>query len=904
MPDSPDLSADGTSRAPAKRRRVLVIGWDGADWRFAKPLMEQGKMPQLAALVARGASGNLATLKPVLSPMLWNSIATGKRPAKHGVHGFCEVTPDGGGIRPVQSGSRTCKALWNIASQSGLNSNVVGWYASHPAEEIRGAVVTNAFQKAVAPPGESWPVPPGSVHPEELTEELAALRVHPMEIDHETVSAFMPELGRGLPQDHPLLNPRQHGKLGQLMELLAHTGTIHTSATWLMAHRPWDLMAVYYEGIDRFAHAFMGFHPPRMEHVPEETFERYRHVMEACYRFHDMMLGATLQLAGPETTVVLLSDHGYHFDHLRPKGRVKDTDPVSWHHPLGVLAMAGPGVRAGQTILGANLLDVAPTVLNLLGLPFGLDMDGKPLASALDETVAREHVLSWELREGDDGRPDAVRAAEAVSDPEAEQEALRQLAELGYIEPLGDDAEERVAKTRRSNRLCLVQSMMDAGDSPAAEALLREMLPGGGEESFGREDAATAELLVDCLFARGAADEVERLLDRLAEVLGDPSATVLARARLAAARGDAEEALDLLASEDVPARLRPSFELQLAQLMLATGRLEEAEAGFDRVLAGDPDQPLAIDGLASLALQRDDPATAVTHCLEVLQRVYFLPRTHLRLGLALRGLGDLEGAILATRVARVQAPKWDAARRQLVVLLREAGRPEEAQVEARARLTDYDALVAADLAARREADPAVGAADEVLVVSGMPRSGTSLMMQILEAAGVPPFTDGRRAADEHNPRGYFEHAGVLRLASDPGVLRGAGGHAVKVVHALVEHLPPGPRYRVVWMNRRLDEVLGSQARMAARLAGEERPERDRDAFGRVFTRQAERALRILRGRGDVELHEVEHAELVSNPLEVVTQLCEALSLEADPAVLAQVVDPALHRERSRRAGSP
>ena len=115
-------------------------------------------MPTLASLMSAGVSGNLATIQPVLSPMLWNSIATGKRADKHGICGFVEPKPDGSGVRPVTSTSRQCKALWNILSQEGLRSNVVSWYASHPAEPIDGAVVTDRYlasitEKQRGPPG-------------------------------------------------------------------------------------------------------------------------------------------------------------------------------------------------------------------------------------------------------------------------------------------------------------------------------------------------------------------------------------------------------------------------------------------------------------------------------------------------------------------------------------------------------------------------------------------------------------------------------------------------------------------------------------------------------------------------------------------------------------------------------
>ena len=127
-------------------------------------------------LVGEGTMANLATLHPVLSPMLWTSIATGKRPFKHGVLGFTEPTEDASGIRPVTSLSRKVKALWNILGQEGLRSNVVGWWPSHPAEPIRGAMVSNHYHRAVGPIDQPWPMAPGTVHPGELADTAAMER--------------------------------------------------------------------------------------------------------------------------------------------------------------------------------------------------------------------------------------------------------------------------------------------------------------------------------------------------------------------------------------------------------------------------------------------------------------------------------------------------------------------------------------------------------------------------------------------------------------------------------------------------------------------------------------------------------------------------------------------------------
>ena len=119
---------------PALAKKVLLIGWDAADWKIINPLLDQGLMPTLDDFVNHGVIGNLATLRPILSPMLWNSIATGKRPDKHGILGFMEPDPQTGGVRPVTSTSRKVKALWNILTQRGYKTHVLGWFAGHPAD--------------------------------------------------------------------------------------------------------------------------------------------------------------------------------------------------------------------------------------------------------------------------------------------------------------------------------------------------------------------------------------------------------------------------------------------------------------------------------------------------------------------------------------------------------------------------------------------------------------------------------------------------------------------------------------------------------------------------------------------------------------------------------------------------
>ena len=266
---------------------------------------------------------SLATLSPVLSPMLWTSIATGKRPFKHGICGFSEPTLDGTAVQPVTNLSRTTKAVWNILSQVGKRSLVVGWCPSHPAEPINCVMVSNRYQRAPRAIGDGhWPMAGGTVRPPRLAEKLAKLRLHPRELEEDEIRPFIPHSRR--------INQDEDQRLEMCLRTIADCTTIQSCATHLLETEPWDFSAVYFDSIDHFCHGFMKYHPPRQESVSEKDFEIYPNVVAAGYVYHDMMLGRLLELAGAKTTVILMSGHGFHPDHLRPKIRpVAPTGPAA-----------------------------------------------------------------------------------------------------------------------------------------------------------------------------------------------------------------------------------------------------------------------------------------------------------------------------------------------------------------------------------------------------------------------------------------------------------------------------------------------------------------------------------------------------------------------------------------------
>jgi hypothetical protein len=186
--------------------------------------------------------------------------------------------------------------------------------------------------------------------------------------------------------------------------------------------------------------------------------------------------------------------------------------------------------------------------------------------------------------------------------------------------------------------------------------------------------------------------------------------------------------------------------------------------------------------------------------------------------------------------------------------------------------------------------------DFITIVSGLPRSGTSLMMQMLAAGGIPPLTDNLRTPDDSNPRGYFELEAVKRLRADQSWLAEAQGKAVKIIHLLMRELPVDGRfqYRVLLMRRPIAEVLSSQRSMLARQG---KPSADPTVLAKVYDTQLTQLEAWLAANACFSVLQVEHHGLINAPAAVVDQIAQFLGGDLDVAAMAAAVDPTLYRER-------
>jgi len=183
-----------------------------------------------------------------------------------------------------------------------------------------------------------------------------------------------------------------------------------------------------------------------------------------------------------------------------------------------------------------------------------------------------------------------------------------------------------------------------------------------------------------------------------------------------------------------------------------------------------------------------------------------------------------------------------------------------------------------------------------MIVSGLPRSGTSLMMQMLDNGGIEVVTDGTRTADVDNPKGYYEFEKVKAIQRDASWLAEARGKAVKMVSQLLYHLPGDERFRIIFMERDFDEMLASQEKMLARLGRSAPP---REQIEGPFTAHLKRLREWLDQQRNMQVLYVSYNELIKEPRRHAECVRAFLGGAADVEKMLRAVDPSLYRNRKR-----
>ena len=905
--------------------KLLLIGWDAADWKIINHLIEKGLMPSVESLINQGCMGNLSTLEPPFSPMLWTSIATGKYADKHGILGFTEPDPNGNGVRAVTSTSRKTKAIWNILMQNGLKTNVIGWWPSHPTEPINGVMVSNHFHQVGDKVQKSMP---NSVHPQNLTEVFEFLKVHPNEFNQNHILPFVPTATKETFE--------KDERIGTVAKLLAEATNIQSVATWVLDNTEWDFTGVYFDAIDHFSHAFMNYLPPKLNSISEQDFELYNEVVYSAYRYHDMILGTLLEKISPDTTVILMSDHGFHSDHLRPQFMSYEPAGVAQQHRnQGIFVIKGPGIKKDELIHGASLLNITPTILSIFGLPSGKDMDGFPLIQIFDEPKLPPMIDSWDSIAGDCG----THNKEEQLDPVLAQQALMQLVELGYIENPGDDMVENAKVAEMEQKYNLARLYVGSNRESLAIPLFEELW------AWNKSEGRFANRLARCYINSGNYTKAQQLLDEYASSspnyrLSKEEIEAINKKRKEEGKKEDKESQKeqkrIRKHQDINYWTRQN-EVVIGEILLAQNKLKKAEEQFEKlhqanpnsldllmklahiatlqkqfdkaetlyngVLLKNPHSEIALASLASLYISTKEYEQATEKALDSLALNYFQPQTHYILGEALMGLNNFHDAATAYDVAIKMIPNFGLARNKLIALYEnQLNKPELATELA----NYYNIKSNSELAKNYTTDKQIETAiyhtkniklqNPIIVVSGLPRSGTSVMMQMLAEGGLPIFTDNLRTADESNQKGYYEHEAVKTLARTNKWVDEATGKVVKVVAPLVHFLPPRHNYKIIFMLRDLDEIVASQHKMLMRI-GKQKADAYPAGLHLIYSQHLETSKKWMDEMLNVDVLYVNYTEVVNNSAVVAQQIVEFLELPLEINKMTTTVDKSLYRER-------
>lgn len=396
----------------APLRRVWLIGLDGLGPEQVRDGVATGSLPAFGQALRRGAGGPLATLRPTQGPPVWTTIVTGRRPRDHGVKSFAtyrlwgsdtvfDILPRGAFVgfleraglvstTAVTSASRRRRALWNALNAFGIPTGVVRLWGTFPPERVQGFMLSNYFHLMHREPARAGE----SLHPRDLLPEVQARVVEPAEVDPALVSEFV-DASVEVPGD------RLPWRRELVERALAPDLTYQRAGAVLKAAYDPPFYATYFYGLDVVGHAFLRYaQPDRFGNVRPDEVRRYGRVVDRYAALLSQWVGEAMRSLRPGEVLVVVS--GYGMEPLPLWRRVTealrgDAFRSGTHAgaPDGFFIAVGDGVKPGAAPYEASILDVAPTILYLMGLPVARDMEGRVLTEILDDEFARAHPVTF-----------------------------------------------------------------------------------------------------------------------------------------------------------------------------------------------------------------------------------------------------------------------------------------------------------------------------------------------------------------------------------------------------------------------------------------------------------------------------------------------------------------------------
>lgn len=614
----PWRDAAGAIERPSTRH-VILVGLDAADWLAIDPLVASGRLPTFSRLRALGRTGVLVSTPPLISPMIWTTIATGLEPENHGITDFMVDLP-GGRQAPVGSSQRLAPAIWNLFSTAGRRVGIVGWWATWPAEQVRGTIVSDALAPQLS--RQARRIDAGLVSPPAAMDRLAPTVVRADALTRDELATYGAALD-GEPD-----------RLRTLAGIVAATRTYGRIAEDLARTERPDLLAVYLDVIDSVSHVFV-------------RVRGGRQAIDRAYEDADAVLGQLARASAPDSLVFVCSDHGFY-----PPTAAITEDPANlsgpataWHRPYGIVGVATAGALASgessATFARADVglitpLDIAPTLLHAAGVAVSSEMPGRIVTALLPaEIAARPPVRAVAPKFVPPSTDGLVRA---------DADDMRQrLQALGYIGATGSSL----------GRQNLAESLFRRGKDAAAERELRAVV--GAQP----QNVAAQLWLAQILARTGRADAALVAYERAVALPGGARDALVEATELAVVNNDVARARRLVAL----AAVDQAF-VHVARGVIAEAQRAPAiaEREYRTALEREPTSFDAAARLFDVVSRQGRGRDALSAIERAVQLAPDAPRLLALAGDARLAANDAAGAEGALRRALALAPDADSVR--------------------------------------------------------------------------------------------------------------------------------------------------------------------------------------------------------------------------------------------------
>jgi predicted AlkP superfamily phosphohydrolase/phosphomutase/Tfp pilus assembly protein PilF len=580
--------------------RVAIFALDGADWELLSELSDDDRLPNIKALVHGGTSASVQTIQPTVSPLLWTTAATGLAPDRHGVIDFIDRARNS----PVDAFSRRTPAIWDIAEAFNRNTEVVNWWTSWPPTTSESVVFDT--------PGDLLA---NAIAPAKYSARASQVTVPVGTIGFDQARRFMNitqnEFDRAV-QSGDATDP-----VNVMRTVLAKTWTDHRVAIDLYKQAQPTLMMMEYDGTDAVNHLFSPFHPPYREGISEEGYRKYWPSVANYYSEIDRLIGEWMSVLPPDTTVMLVSAHGFRWGKNRPRSLPAGGATLSDHRNPGIFIAYGAHVAPSRAAHAMSVYDLTPTLLTLLGLPKSPEMPGNTIAWAFKDVSPIESVRVVSYGEFINSRP--VNGHVRI-DPKQYQLTQQSIGHLNdparVLTPvLEDDEPQRAAKPLPPEQWGAYAYYNNLGVELRGKAKLKEAAEAFQQATELNPDRPTAYLnLAMTLFDRQqytAADET--FMAAVQKGLPNAERYFVDFAALYRSRDMLSRAIALLYKGKATFPQSWQIAANLGSALAEANRFTEGVPELERALGIQPSSTLVLNDLGIFYAKKNDYARALDY---------------------------------------------------------------------------------------------------------------------------------------------------------------------------------------------------------------------------------------------------------------------------------------------------